>query len=236
MRRTVNRLSHVASLFFFSLLPGLFGICQAQGELSGVLNHAAYTVCFTPGGSCTNQIVTAINHATRTLNIQAYGFTSAPIAKAILAAQKRKVKIAVLLDKSNVSSKYSIITMLNNHNIPFLIDNKPAIAHNKVMIIDAGTPQATVITGSFNFTQSAQSRNAENVIIIHSQPLANQYLANFNKRRAASESYSHYCMSSVRCRLTSTADDIGQRIKQDTQQGWATAKRSIHSATASTDK
>ena len=43
--------------------------------------------------------------------------------------------------------------------------------HNKVMVID----QATVITGSFNFTNSAASRNAENYLVLKSADLAEKY-------------------------------------------------------------
>ena len=49
-----------------------------------------------------------------------------------------------------------------NAGIPTFIDNKHAIAHNKIMIID----QSTIITGSFNFTKAAEEKNAENLLII----------------------------------------------------------------------
>ncbi|MCP4475295.1 MAG: hypothetical protein GY821_12175 [Gammaproteobacteria bacterium] len=101
---------------------------------------------------------------------------------------------------SNISSKYSVATTLRNHHIPFLIDYQPAIAHNKVMVIDAGIPHATVITGSFNFTNSAQKRNAENLIIIHDQHLAAAYMKNFEKRKRVSETVKSYCHAGHHCR------------------------------------
>ena len=56
-----------------------------------------------------------------------------------------------------------------------LIDDKHAIAHNKVMIIDGNT----VITGSFNFTKAAEEKNAENVIVLKDNPaLAQRYTQN----------------------------------------------------------
>jgi phosphatidylserine/phosphatidylglycerophosphate/cardiolipin synthase-like enzyme len=58
------------------------------------------TVCFTPGGHCTDAIVQALGHAKRTILVQAYSFTSAPIAKALLDAHKRGVQVQVILDKS----------------------------------------------------------------------------------------------------------------------------------------
>jgi phosphatidylserine/phosphatidylglycerophosphate/cardiolipin synthase-like enzyme len=109
--------------------------------------------------------------------VQAYSFTSAPIAKAILNAHKRKVDVNVMLDKSQVTQEYSSATFLENQKIPLWIDYKPAIAHNKVMIID----DHIVITGSFNFTKKAQEKNAENVIIIDSKKLAEVYTTYWNE-------------------------------------------------------
>jgi len=69
--------------------------------------------------------------------------------------------------------------------IPTFIDSKHAIAHNKIMIID----KATVITGSFNFTKSAEERNAENLLVIKSKDLAKLYLDNWGEHREHSEDF-----------------------------------------------
>jgi phosphatidylserine/phosphatidylglycerophosphate/cardiolipin synthase-like enzyme len=53
---------------------------------------SAVIVCFTPGGNCTDAIVQALNDAKHTILVQAYSFTSAPIAKALLDAHKRGVQ------------------------------------------------------------------------------------------------------------------------------------------------
>jgi phosphatidylserine/phosphatidylglycerophosphate/cardiolipin synthase-like enzyme len=117
------------------------------------------TVCFTRGGNCTEAIVHALNNAKRTILVQAYSFTSAPIAKARLDAHTRGVQVQVILDKSQRTEKYSSADFLANQGVPTMIDAQHAISHNKVMIIDG----ETVLTGSFNFTKAAQEKNAENV-------------------------------------------------------------------------
>lgn len=119
-------------------------------------------VLFSPHGGCTDRIVAEIGKAKRTIRIQAYSFTSAPIAKAIVDAHKRGLKIEACLDKSNRSDKYSSATFLKNQGIDVFIDDKHAIAHSKVMIID----DATLITGSFNFSKAAEESNLENLLII----------------------------------------------------------------------
>ena len=107
-----------------------------------------------------------MNAATQQILVQAYSFTSAPIAKALVDVHKREVKVLAVLDKANETDKYSAATFLVNAGIQTLIDDKHAIAHNKVMVIDS----TTVITGSFNFTKAAEERNAENLLVIKEAP------------------------------------------------------------------
>jgi phosphatidylserine/phosphatidylglycerophosphate/cardiolipin synthase-like enzyme len=136
---------------------------------------APWTVCFTPPENCTDLLAKAIGKAKRSIHVQAYSFTSAPIAKALLQAHKRGVQVEVILDKSNQKDKYSTADFLENQDIPTFIDSAHAIAHNKIMIID----RETVVTGSFNFTKAAEQKNAENLILISDKALAARYLANW---------------------------------------------------------
>jgi len=134
---------------------------------------------------CTQAIVKEVGKATSEILVQAYSFTSAPIAKALVDANKRGVKIQVILDKSQKSERYSSATFLANSGIPTYIDAVHAIAHNKIMIIDRGT----VITGSFNFTKAAEEKNAENLVVIKSKELAALYIENWQKHQQHSEKY-----------------------------------------------
>jgi len=143
-------------------------------------SHAAeITVCFTPeyhgGPTCTEQITSAIAGAHKSILVQAYGLTSAPIAKALVEAHRRGVDVRVILDKSNVREGYSAATFLQNMGISPLIDSKHAIAHNKVMVLD----DHEVITGSFNFTKAAEQRNAENVLFVNDPAIASAYSRNW---------------------------------------------------------
>jgi phosphatidylserine/phosphatidylglycerophosphate/cardiolipin synthase-like enzyme len=91
-------------------------------------------------------------------------------------AHKRGVDVQVILDKSQKSERYTSATFLANEGVPTYIDAAHKIAHNKVMIIDG----RTVITGSFNFTKSAEEGNAENLLIISNAPkLAARYTDNW---------------------------------------------------------
>jgi len=146
---------------------------------------ANYTVCFVPGEDCEGVIVAEINEARGVILVQAYSFTSMPIANALVSAKQRGVSVQVILDKSQRSERYSGATFLANAGIRTLIDEQPSIAHSKVIIIDG----VSVITGSFNFTRSAQQYNAENLIVIRDGSLAQHYTENWVTRERLSSVY-----------------------------------------------
>ena len=109
----------------------------------------------------------------------------APIAKALMEAHKRGVKVQVILDKSQRTEKYTSATFLQNVRIPVYIDDKHGIAHNKVMVIDG----YVVITGSFNFTKAAEENNAENLLVIDDVQVAQKYTKNWQEHREHSLAY-----------------------------------------------
>ena len=141
-------------------------------------------VYFSPHDGCTGAIVREIGQARSEIRVQAYSFTSAPIAEALLKAHRRGIKVEVILDKSQRTQKYSSSTFLAHAHIPTYIDAEHAIAHNKIIIID----RSVVITGSFNFTKAAEEKNAENLLVIRSKELAKPYLENWQRHRDHSTS------------------------------------------------
>lgn len=140
-------------------------------------------VYFSPRGGCQAAIIREVGRAEKSIRVQAYSFTCQKIAKALLDAKGRGVDVEAIVDKSNVTSRYSAAKYLKYSGVPVLIDAEHAIAHNKIIIID----ERTVITGSFNFSTSAEERNAENLLVIRGPPsLAQQYLANYQAHRTHS--------------------------------------------------
>jgi phosphatidylserine/phosphatidylglycerophosphate/cardiolipin synthase-like enzyme len=158
---------------------------QAVACSSLVLNNTPCEVYFSPDGGAQDAIVREIGKARSSILVQAFSFTSAPIAKALIEAKKRGVAIAAILDKSQRTERYTGATFLKNEGISVMIDAAHAIAHNKVIVIDSGV----VITGSFNFTKSAEERNAENLLVIRSPELAKIYSANWAEHKKHSEAY-----------------------------------------------
>jgi phosphatidylserine/phosphatidylglycerophosphate/cardiolipin synthase-like enzyme len=128
-------------------------------------------VYFTPMSNAAFPIVKSIDASEHEVLVQAYGFTHNAIAQALVRAHQRGVKVRVLLDQKSQESNRYAIGVLADAQIEVRQDGKHAIAHNKVMVID----QAVVITGSFNFTNSAATRNAENFLVLKSVELADKY-------------------------------------------------------------
>lgn len=163
------------------LIAVAFLSCLTQQVKAGEL-HACFVPEYHGGPTCTDQIVAALAGAQKSILVQAYGFTSAPIAKALVDAHKRGVEVRVILDKSNRTQQYSSATFLQNMGIPPVIDAQHAIAHNKVMVIDGHE----VVTGSFNFTKAAEAKNGENVVFIDDDALAKAYAQNWQDHAAHS--------------------------------------------------
>ncbi len=164
----------------------LLALCSPTGWSADAAGRSTrWSLYFSPKGGCTEAVVEALGRSKSTVLVQAYSFTSAPIAKALVEAYRRGVKIEVVLDKSQRTEKYSSATFLYNYGIPCFIDDKHAIAHNKVMVIDG----QTVITGSFNFTKAAEESNAENLLVIQDTDMAARYAQNWQAHRQHSEPY-----------------------------------------------
>ena len=141
------------------------------------------SVCFTPPAGCGSLIAREVMVAQRNIYVQAYSLTSYAIINQLIAASKRGVTVRAILDNVNFSESKSVVNDLRSAGIEVVRDTASGIAHNKVMIID----ERKVITGSFNFTEAADKRNAENVLLIQDQKVALEYLANWMKRWDASK-------------------------------------------------
>lgn len=151
-------------------------------------------VAFSPEGGITAMLVKEINSAKKSIFVQAYSFTSAEIGKALQAAKKRGVDVKIIMDKSNETAsdddtarekkQKAFLDSLADSGIVMHYDDDFKIAHSKIMIIDG----QDIVTGSFNFTYSAEHNNSENCLVLHgNQALANRYLENWQWRWDATQ-------------------------------------------------
>ncbi len=143
-------------------------------------------VAFTPWDNAEAMIADGIRRAKHQILVQAFSFTSRALANALMAAKRRGVDVQIMADREQTSSgEASRIPELVQAGIPVVLELRYQSAHNKVMVIDAGTADAAVVTGSYNWTYAAQYKNAENVLILrHNPDVANAYAANWRRHFA----------------------------------------------------
>ena len=152
-------------------LAALATLCGAAAADAPAPLGAA-DVCFTLSRQdCGAFAVAAIDGAQRSLLVQAYNFTEPRIIAAIVAAHRRGVDVAVIVDKITARQRGEGVDAVAAAGIPTFVDRGPRIAHNKVMVIDG----ETVLTGSFNWSVSAERYNAENLVALKSPELAEFY-------------------------------------------------------------
>ena len=156
------------------------------GQTPPAASEDGLSVYFSPNGGCTEAIIREIQNAKTSIYVQAAQFTSAPIAKALVAAHNRGVDVRVILDGRKDDSDHSQVDRLVDGGVPAFADEKHHTAHNKVMLID----HHLLFTGSFNFTKESESENAENLLRIDNKPnLFEAYEENFKAHLAHSTPY-----------------------------------------------
>jgi phospholipase D len=140
-------------------------------------NAIQIQTCFTPQHKCQPLILREINHAQKSIYMMGYSFTAEPVDRTLIAAHQRGVEVKVILDRSQLKNR-SQSHLLEAAGIPIFIDETVAIAHNKVLIID----NQKLVVGSYNFTNAAEYKNAENLMIIESPEIVARYLDNWQNR------------------------------------------------------
>lgn len=162
-------------------------------------------VVFSPWNDGEAALLAAIEDAREQILVQAYLFTSKPLARGLIAAHRRGVRVEVMLDaESNRPASASMLPDFLAAGVPVLVETRHNIAHNKVMLFDPASSRAAVATGSYNYTRSARLANAENLLILRGNPaLARAYLGNWQRHKADAQ-------------LLHSLDDLpGRRRKDD---------------------
>jgi len=150
---------------------------RAQGEIE---------LAFSPWDDPEKLLLDVVSKARHSLLVQAYAFTSRKFADALVAAHRRGVRVEVLADAGmNGRARGNAVPRLLAGGVPVAFETRYRAAHNKVVIADAEGPGCTVVTGSYNFTWSANNRNAENLLVLRAHcPLARSYRDNWRRHRA----------------------------------------------------
>lgn len=146
-------------------------------------------VAFSPNGGITDMMVKFIGEARSWVLVSAYALTSNPIGKALVEAKKRGVDVRVIVDKDyngRRESSNSVVSFLASNGIPVRINYSVSINHDKITIVDG----LSVSNGSFNYSASAETSNAENVTIHRNFPqLADLFAKNWAQKWSQSQEF-----------------------------------------------
>jgi phosphatidylserine/phosphatidylglycerophosphate/cardiolipin synthase-like enzyme len=142
------------------------------------LDGTQVEVYFSPEDGTAARLVDLISEADESVYFMAYSFTSDEIAAAMLERVQAGVMVAGVFDasqyRSNIGTEFD--RLLSGGAIVRL-DGNPDKMHHKVIIID----DDIVITGSYNFSTSAEEYNDENTMVFHNANIATRYLEEFEK-------------------------------------------------------
>ena len=187
LERAGPRIRHASLVLRAFIALSSAAICVSCAHAAPV-DLANVEVAFTPRDDVRSMIVERIGRAKHTVQMQAYLFTDRRIANALLAARKRGVEVEVIGDAiQQGSGGLPHGKALERAGVRIFMNDNHVSAHDKIIIVDGARPDGFVITGSYNFTRSAQERNAENVVVLSGNgDVTRRYLANFEFHRSHS--------------------------------------------------
>jgi phosphatidylserine/phosphatidylglycerophosphate/cardiolipin synthase-like enzyme len=136
---------------------------------------AATHVYFSPG--VRRHILPELASAARTIDVAMYAFTDSDLAWALVRAHERGVRVRIYLDGEQAAGRYSKSRFFAQRGLAVRYYRGEGIMHHKFAVIDG----RVVVTGSYNWTASAEERNRENALLIEDPVFAARYQAEFDR-------------------------------------------------------
>jgi len=135
-------------------------------------------VYFSPDDGVINALVPLLESAKQSIYFLAYSFTSNQLGDIVREKAKAGLKVAGVMDADQVRSNQGTeFDPFRQAGLDVRLDGIEGLMHHKVFIID----QKIVAFGSYNFSQSAEERNDENLIIVYNPIIAHQFVLEFER-------------------------------------------------------
>ena len=134
-------------------------------------------VCFSPKNECSEKICRFIRKAEKSLSICVFTISDNEITQSILDAHRRGVHIKIVTDNDKSMDKGSDIHQMASAGIAIKMDMTRHHMHHKFAIRD----NKALLTGSYNWTRSAEIYNQENFIITQNKNLIKKFRKEFDK-------------------------------------------------------
>ena len=134
-------------------------------------------VCFSAREDCSSLILSLINRARKSIHVMVYSFTLDGLGEALISAKEKGLDVKVVIEEENAYVRGSEYEKLKKAGVDVRLDSNKALMHHKVMIVDG----EIVVTGSYNWTKSAEEENDENLVVIYGEGLARRYEEEFER-------------------------------------------------------
>jgi phosphatidylserine/phosphatidylglycerophosphate/cardiolipin synthase-like enzyme len=135
-------------------------------------------VYFSPDDGALAALVPVLESAQESIYFLAYSFTSNQLGEIVRQRAEADVTVAGVMDDEQVrSNEGTEFDPFRQADLDVRLDGIDGLLHHKVFIVD----EKIVVMGSYNFSQNAEERNDENLLIIYDPVIAEQFLLEFKR-------------------------------------------------------
>lgn len=161
---------------FDEMFEGYFKGGEKTKTSKIIMNGTIVEAYFCPEDQCANKIIKEIQKANQSVYFMTFSFTHDEISGALLGKSSEGLQVKGVFETTQISN-YSVYEQLVESKLDVHKDGNKNNMHHKVFIID----EKTVITGSMNPTANGDKRNDENIVIIHDEKIAKQFVQEFER-------------------------------------------------------
>jgi len=174
-----TKLADIYEREFQEMWDGQFGPRSPStvDQQSVTINGMPVRVLFASEDGVIERIIPYVENAQSNIRFLAFSFTDYPLAKAMIDRAAVGVDVAGVFEKTGSETEYAELRTLYCAGVPVRQDGNPSFLHHKLIIVD----ERYVITGSLNFSTSAETSNDENVIIVDNPEIAKLYMQEFER-------------------------------------------------------
>lgn len=135
-------------------------------------------VYFSPDDHVLNALYGLLSKAESSIYFLAYSFTTNELGDIVRQKAADGLTVKGVMDEEQIASNIGTeFDPFRQAGLDVRIDGNDGLMHHKVFIVDG----KIVVTGSYNFSRSAEEKNDENLIIIYNEKIAEQYMQEFER-------------------------------------------------------